>query len=94
MLIKNQKQTYNGILFCLKKEGNLALTGVAHWVRHHPANQRVFSLIPRQGPCLGCRPGPHLGGVQQATNGNFSCTLIFISLPFFLPSLLSKKINK
>ena len=35
-----------------------ALAGVAQWIESRPANQRVTSLIPSQGTCLGCRPGP------------------------------------
>ena len=35
-----------------------ALAGVAQWIEHRAANQRVTGLIPRQGTCLGCRPGP------------------------------------
>ena len=34
-----------------------ALAGVAQWIEHQPANQRVTGLIPSQGPCLGCWPG-------------------------------------
>ena len=36
----------------------LALGGVALWIEHGPANQRVTSSIPTQGTCLGCGPGP------------------------------------
>ena len=35
----------------------MGLTGIAQWV----ANQKVISLIPSQGTCLGCRPGPRWG---------------------------------
>ena len=35
-----------------------ALAGVAQWIEHGPKNQRVTGLIPSQGTCLGCRPGP------------------------------------
>ena len=31
-----------------------ALMGVAQWTGHCPANQKVASLIPSQGTCLGC----------------------------------------
>ena len=34
------------------------LAGVAQWIEHGPANQRVAGLIPSQGTCLGVRPGP------------------------------------
>ena len=35
-----------------------ALAGVVQWIEHRPVNQRVAGLIPSQGTCLGCRPGP------------------------------------
>ena len=35
-----------------------ALAGVAQWIEHQPANQRVAHSIPSQGTCLGCGPGP------------------------------------
>ena len=44
-----------------------ALAGVAQWIEQQPANQRVASLIPSQGTCLGCRPRSLVGGVHEAT---------------------------
>ena len=35
-----------------------ALAGVAQWIEHGPANQRVAGSIPSQGTGLGCGPGP------------------------------------
>ena len=35
-----------------------ALAGVAQWIERRPANQKVASLIPSEGTCLGCEPGP------------------------------------
>ena len=32
--------------------------GVAQWIEHWPANQRVAGSIPSQGTCLCCGPGP------------------------------------
>ena len=32
----------------------LALAGVAQWIERGPTKQRVTSLIPSQGTCLGC----------------------------------------
>ena len=50
-------------------------------------NQRVASLIPSQGTCLGCGPGPQQGAHERQPH-------IAISLPLS-PSLpLSLKINK
>ena len=40
---------------------NGALAGVALWIEHRPMNQRFAGLIPSQGTCLDCRPGPQLG---------------------------------
>ena len=62
---------------------NSALVGVVQWIECQPANQRVSGSIPSQGTCLGCGPGPQLGGMR----GNH--TLMFLSLP--APLL---KINK
>ena len=61
----------------------LALVGMAQWL----VNQKVSSSIPRQGTCLSCGPGPQLGACERQ--------LFDVSLPFSLPSPLSKnKINK
>ena len=61
----------------------IALDGVAQWIESRPANQRVTSLIPSQGTCQGCRPGPQLGMRKRQPHIDFS------------PSLpLSLKINK
>ena len=49
----------------------LALAGVAQWI----GNQRVASLIPSQGTCLGCGPGPQKGGCSRGNH-----TLMFLSL--------------
>ena len=62
-----------------------ALAGIAQWIEHRPSNQRVTSLIPRQGSCLDCGPGPSRGHVRR------NHTLMFLSSPS-LP--LSLKINK
>ena len=60
-----------------------ALDGVAQWVEHWPANQKVAGLIPGQGTCLGCRPGPQWGGGCERQLINVSLTLMFFS--FFFP---------
>ena len=41
------------------------LAGVAQWTECQPANQRVIGLIPSQGICLGCRPGPQEGALKR-----------------------------
>ena len=67
---------------------NLALAGVAQWTKCWPANQRVASLIPSQGTCLGCGPGPQWGTCKRQPH-------IGVFLPLFLPFFpLSLKINK
>ena len=42
-----------------------ALSGVAQWVGHHPANNKVISLIPSQGTRLSCGPGPWLDACKR-----------------------------
>ena len=63
----------------------MTLAGVAQWIEHRPVKQRVAGLIPSQGTCLGCGPGPRWG---VCVRGNH--TLMFLSLSVFLPSPLSK----
>ena len=65
-----------------------ALAGVAPWIKHWPVNWAVTGLIPSQGTCLGCRPGPWLGVCKRQP--------IDVSLPLFLPPFFSlwKKIKK
>ena len=55
---------------------NPALAGVAQWIECRPADRGVAGLIPSQGTCLGCGPGPQLGRERQP---------IAISLLLFLP---------
>ena len=45
----------------------MALAGVAQCIECQPENQRIAGLIPSQGTCLGCGPGPWLGTTQEAT---------------------------
>ena len=55
-----------------------ALAGEAQWIEHQPANQRVTSLIPSQGICLGCGRAPSRGVLERQPHTN-------VSLPLFLP---------
>ena len=64
----------------------MALAGVAQWIEHGPANQRVAGSIPSQGTFLGCRPGPQLGAWEGQPH-------IDISLPLSFPSLFSTYIH-
>lgn len=71
-----------------------ALTGVAQWVKHPPADRSVAGSVPVRGTCLGCGPVP-IWGVQGADDPCFSCTLTFLFLFFFsLPLSVKQKINK
>ena len=67
---------------------DVALTGVAHWVGHHPANQKDAYLIPSQGTCLGCGPAPQLGVCERQLISVSLAHLCFLS--FSLPSPLSE----
>ena len=59
------------------KKNKLALAGVAQWTEHQPANQRVTSLIPSQGTCLGCGPGLQKGACERQPHIDVS----LLSLP-------------
>ena len=77
-----QRQKRNG----LKTIASLA--GVAQWIEHQPANQRVASLIPSQGTCLGCglcalTPSGRL--LKAEGNRWMFLSHIDVSLPLFLP---------
>ena len=58
------------------ENGIAALAGVAQWIEHRPAKQRVVGSIPSQGMCLGCGPGPQLGACEKQPH-------IDVSLPLF-----------
>ena len=55
------------LLTVYKNYLKIILACVAQWIELQPVNQRVTGLIPSQGTCLGCRPGPWLGGEGEAT---------------------------
>ena len=67
----------------IKKKEKQAVAGVGYWVECQPVNQKITSLIPGQGTCLGCRPGPQLGCLWEATSWCFSPSLS-LSLPLSL----------
>ena len=58
------------------------LAAVAQWIECWPVNQRFAGLIPSQGTCLGCWPGPQLGAHERRPH-------IDVSLPLS-PSLSPK----
>ena len=43
----------------------LTLAGVAKLIECQPVNQGIAGLIPSQGTCLGCRPGPQWGASER-----------------------------
>ena len=53
----NDSHEFFGFLGNIKKLC-LAPAGVSQWIERRPVNQRVTVLIPSQGTCLGCGPGP------------------------------------
>ena len=63
---------------CRVQNTGYALAGVAQWIEHWPADQRVIGLTPSQGTCLGCRTGPWLGVCERQQH-------IDVSLPLFFP---------
>ena len=65
------------------KEEKTALAGVVQWIELWPKNQGVTGLIPSQGTCLGCGPGPQLGVRRRQPHIDVSFPLF--ALPF--PSL-------
>ena len=40
------------------KKALASRAGVAQWIEYRPLNKRVAGLVPSQGTCLGCGPGP------------------------------------
>lgn len=70
------------------------MAGLAHWLEHQPADQRVTDLIPDKGTCLSCRfnPLPLSDHVQEATSDvSHICLSVCPSIlpSLSLPSLLS-----
>ena len=56
----------------------IALSAVAQWIECWSENQRVAGLLPSQGTCLGCGPGPQWGVCERQPH-------IDVSLLLFLP---------
>ena len=70
-----------------------ALAGVAQRIECQPANWKVAGLIPSQGTGLGCRPGPQLGVVWEATTHWCFSPFLSSSLPLSLKIKNLKKKN-
>ena len=64
------------------KQNKIALAAAAQWIERWLANQRVTGLIPSQGICLGCGPGPQLGVHERQPHTD-------VSLPLFFPPFSS-----
>ena len=60
------------------KMGGGAPAGVAQWIEHWTAKQRVAGSIPSQGTCLAFRPGTQLGAHKRQLHTD-------VSFPLFLP---------
>ena len=63
---------------------NDALAGVAQWIECWSENQRVTSLIPNQGTCLVCEPGPWWGMSERQPHTD-------VPLPLFKKEKKKKK---
>ena len=81
--ILKQKRISKILYITYLKSTRQALTGVAQWIEHQPVNQRVTGLIPSQGTCLGCRPGPQQGVCKRQPHIDVSLSLS-TSLPLYL----------
>ena len=83
-------RTWNSLADMGKRRSEVRLgpgwRGSVDWAQ--AANQRVVGLIPGQGTCLGCGPGPQWGPHRD------NHTLMFLSRAFSLPSPPPKNINK
>lgn len=69
------------------KQNDVALAGVAQWLKRWPAQQRVQVLIPSQGHVL---PHQGWGWGQEATSGCVSLATMFLSLPTMFLSFAKK----
>ena len=70
-------------------DGCFTLAGVAQWTECQPAKQKITGLIPSQGTCLGCGPGPQMGMYRrQPTDLSLTHQIFFLS--FSLHSPISK----
>ena len=63
--------------YLAKKISIWALAGVAQWIE--AVKQSVTGLIPSQGTCLGCEPGPRWREHKRQQQH------IDVSFPLFLP---------
>ena len=70
--------------FIFIKNTKFSLAHVAQWIECWPANQRVASLIPSQGTCPGCGPGPQQGARERQP---VDVSLIPLTRRCFCPSL-------
>ena len=59
----------------------LSLAGVTQWIECQPLKQRVAGLIPSQGTCLSCRPGPQQGVCERQPHIDASFPLFLLPFP-------------
>ena len=64
-----------------RQKTGVTLAGVALWIEHQPAQQKVAGSIPGQGTGLGCRQGPQLGECERQP------VSVSLTHPCFSPSL-------
>ena len=65
------------------KNDDIALIGVAQWIERGMQTKGFAGLIPSQGTCLGCRPGPQYGAHERQPHIDVfspSFSLLFTSL--------------
>ena len=61
----------------------MALAGVAQWIEHQSANQRVAGFIPGQGTCLGCGPGSQYETCERQPHINLKKLVFKIYFKYF-----------
>ena len=66
-------------VFKIYKEN--ALAGMAQWIEHWPANQRVTHLVPSQGTHLGYRTGPQWKARERQPHIDVSLHLFLLPFP-------------
>ena len=77
----NKLEIEGDFLNLIKEATKTPLAGMAQWIDRQSGNQKVTCLIPSQGTCLSCCQVPSWGQERG---------MMFLSLPFSLPSPLPK----
>ena len=84
----------NCFFFLLLEQDKFTLTNVAQLLGCIPQSERLPVPLLVRAHAWGCRFSAWPGHVPEVADLCFSHTLMFLFLCFFLPSPLSKKINK